>query len=260
MKRFLIILNIIIWSFVCYEAFANPIDDKCPQHVAYGAPISKIADNQGQYICRIGYAVHYNYTTKVSEYAVEKITKTSIIGKATRKDDFREDPAVPVQHRSTLKDYVASGYDRGHMAPAADFYYSVEAMSESFYLTNMMPQVPGNNRGIWKYLETYTRAWAEAYGEVYVITGTVFAPSKATIGNKVQVPSHVYKIVYVPSIEQAIAFMFPNEKLPVEDLPKYVVSIVDVENKTGLKFLPNLPQLKHQIKSNKANFKEWVGQ
>lgn len=256
MKKILVSLLLL----ASLQVFANPIDDSCPQHVIHGAPVSILSNTSTQYICRTGYAVHYDYSTKVSEYAVEKVTKASIVGKATRKDDFREDPSVPAQFRATLKDYQASGYDRGHMAPAADFYYSPEAMSESFYLTNMMPQVPGNNRGIWKYLETYTRAWAEAYGEAYVITGTIFSPSKAVIGNNVKVPSHVYKIVYIPSVEKVIAFNFPNEKLPVEDLPKYVVSVVDIESKTGLKFFPKLPLVKQSIKTQRANFKEWAGQ
>ena len=165
-----------------------------------------------------------------------------------------------MKYRSTLKDYQGTGYDRGHMAPAADFYYSAEAMSESFYLTNMMPQVPGNNRGIWKYLETYTRAWAEAFGEVYVITGTIYSPARGTIGANVKVPSHVYKIVYAPLSNKSISFIFPNEKLPVDDLEKYIVTVVDVESATGLKFFPTLPVNKAAMKTTKANFKEWVGQ
>ena len=256
MKKLLFILSLAFVTVVV----ANPIDDKCPQHVLYGAPVSKLPANQTQYLCRIGYAVHYNYATKVSEYAVEKVTTQSVKGTAARKDDFREDPEVPVQYRATLKDYQGAGYDRGHMAPAADMRTSVQAMSESFFLTNMMPQVPGNNRGIWKYTETYTRAWAEAFGEVYVITGTIFAQPVAPIGNNVQVPSHIYKIVVVPSTGKSISFLFPNVKLPVEDLPKYVVSISEIEQYTGLLIMPKLPQNYQVIKTTKANFAEWAGQ
>lgn len=253
------ILSVFLFLYVGL-VLANPIDDNCPQHVVYGAPISKLPSNQTQYLCRIGYAVHYNYATKVSEYSVQKVTAASIKGTAPRKDDFREDLEVPPQHRATLKDYQGSGYDRGHMAPAADMRTSPQAMSESFYLTNMMPQVPGNNRGIWKYTETYTRAWAEAFGEVYVVTGTIIGDFPISLGNRLQVPSHVYKIVIVPSTGKSISFLFPNQKLPVEHLPKYIVSISDIEEYTGLTIMPLLPQNFHAIKTSRANFAEWAGQ
>lgn len=256
MKKLIFILGI----FLSTLGLANPIDDKCSMHVLYGAPVSKVPANQGQYICRTGYALHYLYGTKVSEYAVEKVTRKSIAGTAARKDDFREDPAVPESHRATLKDYQGSGYDRGHMAPAADFTYSAEAMSESFFLTNMMPQNPGNNRGIWKYTETYTRSWADAYEEVYVITGTIFDKDVGTLGNGVKVPAHIYKIVIVPLIGKSIAFLFPNEKIPAEDLPKYIVSIADIETHAGIVIMPKLPQVTKLNKTTKAIWKEWAGQ
>ena len=255
MKKLFSILLLAFAGFV----FANPIDDKCPQHVVYGAPVSQVPDNQGQYLCRLGYAAHYNYATKVSEYVVEKITAQSIVGNAPRKDEFREDPEVPPQFRSTLKDYQGSGLDRGHMAPAADFYYSPQAMSESFFLTNMMPQVPGNNRGIWKFTEEYTRFWAKTYNEIYAITGVAYLQDMGKMGpGAVAIPSHVYKIVIVPSTGKSISFFYPNAKLPVEDMPKYVVTIADIEKATNLQIMPKLPPQFQSIKNTKANFSEWV--
>lgn len=256
MKKLLVALSLLFTSLV----FANPIDDKCSQHVIYGAPISAVPENQGQYICRLGYAARYNYSTKVSEYVVEKVTAKSVVGTAPRKDEFREDPEVPPQYRATLKDYQGSGYDRGHMAPAADFYYSVQAMSESFFLTNMMPQVPGNNRGIWKYTEEYTRAWAKAYEEIYVITGVVYSEPVTKFGNNVMVPAYLYKIVVAPKANKSIAIMYPNQKLPIEDIPKYIVTISDIESYTGINFMPNLPPTLKSLELTKANWKEWSGQ
>jgi endonuclease G len=239
--------------------FANPIDDDCPQYVTYGAPVSTVPDKQSQYLCKTGYALHYIYRNKLSEYAVERVTKLSVSGNVPRKDEFREDPELPAQYRATLKDYVGSGYDRGHMAPAADLAFSAQAMSESFFLSNMMPQAPGNNRGIWKYLETYIRDWADLYGEVYVITGTVVDKASKQIGSGVIVPTRIYKIVYVPSMEKTISFLFPNEKLPTQDIPKYIVTIDDIEKLTGLTFLPKLPPNQQIIKKTKARWEDWPG-
>ena len=135
MKKFLIALNVVIWSLVGYEvAHANPIDQYCPQHVVWGAPqIHQEGNNQ--YLCRQGYAVNYNYNTKVAYFVVETIWGQSLASKAAvRGNDFREDTDIPPQYRQTLKDYVNYGLDRGHMATAADFVYSPLAMSESFLL------------------------------------------------------------------------------------------------------------------------------
>lgn len=255
MKTVTFLITLLYAAFVA----ANPIDDNCPSHVIYGAPVSSVPDIQSQYMCKTGYALHYVYSNKLSEYAVEHVTKASVVGSVPRKDEFREDPEVPVQHRATLKDYVGSGYDRGHMAPAADLAFSAQAMSESFFLSNMMPQAPGNNRGIWKYLETYVRTWADVYGEVFVITGTVLDKPTKQIGDGVTVPGRIYKIVYAPYNEKAIAFLFPNEKLPVDSMPKYIVTIEEIEKITGLKFLPNLPFRLQNIKKTKANWADWPG-
>jgi endonuclease G len=230
------VLTVILLAFAS-AVFANPIDDKCPQHVWQGAP--KLKDGNNQYLCRVGYAVNYNYNTKVAYYAVEHIVPANLVKNAPRKDDFREDPEVPAPHRQTLADYTGMGYDRGHVAPAADMTFDAKAMSESFYLTNMMPQVPGNNRGIWKYLEENVRYWAQVKGEVYVITGALFE-GQPKMMNKVAIPSHVYKIIIDPKTGSQIAFLFPNEKLDPKLIDNYAVSVATIEQKTGINFSPAL--------------------
>jgi endonuclease G len=216
---------------------ANGIDDKCKQHVWNGAPIK--AEGNNQYLCRTAYAVNYNYTTKVAFYVVEHIAVANLAKNAARGNDFREDPEIPVQHRQTLPDYTGMGFDRGHMAPAADMTFSAQAMSESFFLTNMMPQVPGNNRGIWKYLEENTRYWAQIKGDIYVITGTIF-DAQPKMMNKVAIPSHVYKIVIDPKTGKQIAYLFPNEKIDPNLIDNYAVSVAFIEIKTGINFSPKL--------------------
>jgi endonuclease G, mitochondrial len=104
----------------------------------------------------------------------------------------------------------------------------------------MVPQVgKGMNQGIWKDLEEKVRTWAIARGELFIFTGPVYeGGAKETIGkNGVAVPSHLYKIIYDPSKREAVAFLMPNEPLKPPDMPKYIVSIRDVEAKTGLDFL-----------------------
>lgn len=132
------------------------------------------------------------------------------------------------------------------MSPAGDMRWDEQAMSESFYLSNMIPQVGvGMNRGIWKDLEGKVRLWALERGELYIYTGPIYADSAKpkTIGsNKVGVPSHIYKIIFDPIKIEAIAYIMPNKKLKTKDMPNYIVSIREIEKKTGLNFLSTLNQ------------------
>ena len=235
---------------------ANPIDDKCSHTVIWGAPQVKV-EGDNQYICKSAYAINLNYKTKVAYFVTEHITPESLAVKnASRKDDFREDPEIPVEFRVTLKDYNGSGLDRGHMAPAADFGIDSKLMSESFFMSNMMPQSQGNNRGIWKFTEEQVRAWATK-SEVYVITGTIYDGAYKTIGNGVGVPTYLYKIVIQPSNKRMIAFLYPNDKLNPKDIAKFVVPVSEIETKAGIDFSPKIPADLKALESVAAKYEDW---
>ena len=249
------ILLILILSIT--GVWANPIDDQCPQHVLLGAPVSKIKQNT-QYLCKINYAIHYRYDTKTAEYVAEHVTKENILGSSKRKDDFRPDPAIPAQYNATLKDYAGHPYDRGHLAPAGNNTQNDQVMSESFFLSNMVPQVPNHNRGIWKQLEEYVRDWVVDHNmDIYVISGTIYQSGHLTIGdNKVGVPTHLWKVIVDRQEGKAIAFLFPNAALPVADLPNYATTVETVEKSTGINFMPKLPKAKSQVEKT-LDLKKW---
>ena len=154
-----------------------------------------------------------------------------------RTDDFRRDRAVTTGS-ATLADYRHSGYDRGHLAPAAAMAWSQGVMSESFYLSNMSPQDPGFNRGIWRQLEARVRDWADLHGEVFVVTGPVLESELPTIGpSGVSVPAYYYKVVVdlrPPGVE-GIGFILPNGSAN-QSIGRYTVSIDSVEAFTGIDF------------------------
>ena len=235
MKKFLYLL-----ALMPVAAFANPIDDNCPQHTTMGAPISSLTKNT-QYICHGNYAIHYRYDTKTAEYVVEHLDATDISGPAKRKDDFRPDPLIPDELEASLADYKASGYDRGHLVPAADNRTDKEQMSESFFLSNMIPQNPNHNRGIWRILELGVRNTALT-NDIYAASGTIYDEGYTVIGNGLGVPTRVWKVVYNATNNEAIGFLFPNEKIAVKDLPKYVVTVDAVEAATGINFFPQLDE------------------
>jgi endonuclease G, mitochondrial len=223
------------------SAWANPIDDNCPQHTTLGAPVSSIKENT-QYICHTNYAVHYRYDTKTAEFVVERLDRADITGPAKRKNNFGPDPKVDDAKEAQLDDYKGHPYDRGHLSPAADNRADDNQMSESFYLTNMVPQDPGHNRGIWRILEIAVRNTAMT-NDIYVVSGTIYDPGFKTIGaGKVGVPSRIWKIVYNATNGETIAFLFPNAKLSTKDLPKYAVTVDEVEKATGINVFPKLDE------------------
>jgi endonuclease G len=253
MKKLLLLL------LVPFAVFANPIDDQCPQHVLRGAPVSPQAPGTTQYLCKTNYGIHYRYDTKTAEYVVQHVTVESISGPAKRKDDFRPDPAIPKQHQSQLSDYAGFPFDRGHLSPGADNTQNDVVMSESFFLSNTVPQVPNHNRGIWKQLETAVRNWVKEGKDIYVVSGTVYANGYQTIGtNRVGIPTHMWKVVVDRKNSKAIAFLFPNAPLPVKDLPKYATTIGTIEQYTGINFMPQLtPQQKAVLEDTPPNLAEW---
>ena len=251
--------KLLLLLLIPFAVLANPIDDLCPQHVLRGAPVSPITANT-QYLCKQNYAIHYRYDTKTAEYVVQHVTLQSISGPAKRKDDFRADPAIPPEHRSVLSDYAGFPFDRGHLSPGADNTINDAIMSESFFLSNMVPQVPNHNRGIWKQLETYVRNWVAEGKDIYVASGTIYAPGYQTIGaNRVGIPTHMWKVVVDRKSSKSIAFLFPNAPLPVADLPKYATSIDAIEQATGINFMPQLTPAQESKLETGINLADWSG-
>jgi len=209
----------------------------CPQFLPNG-PVAYSAQPGDQELCRINYAVIHRCSVKAPVAVFEHLTRESMTGPAKRKDNFRADPQVFQQCQATLQDYATVGktHDRGHMAPAGNNTTNEQIMSESFFLSNMVAQVAGNNRGIWKQLETWERDWASKGGDFYIVSGGIFDQGYPTTGNGLGIPTRLYKIIYEKNSKQAMAYLMPNEKLPVQDLPKYQVPVSAVEQATGIRF------------------------
>jgi endonuclease G len=241
-------------------AHAGQIDEQCPEFVFHGTPVSSY--DETQQLCKTNWAVHYLLPIKASEFVVEKIDQEDVTGSAVRRNDFRADTQVSAEYRAELSDYVGEGYDRGHLSPAAANTNSVEIMSESFLLTNMVPQVPNLNRGIWLRLELRVRNWVRDHNkDIYAVSGAVYNEGFLSIGNGVAVPTHMFKVVVDSANNKGIAFYFPNDlglKIPQRDLPQYAMSIRDVEKLTGINFHPLLPANLEHIETD-FNIELWPG-
>jgi len=220
------------------SAHADALED-CSHHIKYGPP-----STDAVVLCRTGYVLSHDGSRKVPRWVAYHMTKQLIAGGSVpRSDDFRADSDLPAGQRSELSDYRGSGFDRGHMAAAEDMSWDELAMSESFLLSNMAPQVgAGFNNGIWKSLENRVRKWAVDRDELYVVTGPIYRGTNIqTIGgNAVNVPTHFYKVIFDPIRVEAIAFILPNASNPTSELPTFITSVRAVEQQTGLNFHPNL--------------------
>lgn len=205
-------------------------------------PIMK-SNTGGQILKRKGYTLSYNADYKTPQWVAWELTKKETKGKEGRTDKFLPDPDVRGAKAYT-GDYTKSGYDRGHMAPAADMKWSRKAMEESFYMSNICPQNPNLNRGDWNDLEEKSRHWAKKYGVVYIACGPIYDNKRPKrIGNnKVAVPDAFYKVVLINDKKnpKAIGFIFPN-KAGHKPLKKYVVTVDSVEKRTNIDFFSALP-------------------
>jgi endonuclease G len=184
---------------------------------------------------------HTNYTShfsKSKKYPVmvewwETKAKVGCPNPLPRRDAFQPDPQAIIE-TDIKADYVGSGYDRGHMSPAASNQCQTAGVQiESFYMSNMSAQTHRLNAGDWKSLEVMTREWAVKDDSVHIWAGNVGEIKK--IG-KVSVPKQCWKVVYYKKSKEWMAFLFENDQSKPDGIYNNKVELVDIEKLTGLKF------------------------
>ena len=199
------------------------------------------------------YTIGYDLSKRHAAYVSYVITPSDIEGNAKRKNNFKPDPLLPEQFSAQDEDYYKSGFDRGHLCPAADMKVSQTCMDKSFYYSNMSPQLAGFNRGVWKKLEAQVREWCKNSDSLKIITGPIFSKSDTTLGpNNICVPQRYYKTVlrYKNDSSSMIGFILNNESSKNE-LSTFSVSIDEIESKTEIDFYKYLPdEIEEKLESN----------
>ncbi|HEX2686120.1 MAG TPA: DNA/RNA non-specific endonuclease [Kofleriaceae bacterium] len=225
------------------------------KHTTLGIPAPASTSNTNAFLSvKSEYVLSYNGSRKVPNWVSWELN-SSYLGSTPRQDDFRPDdtfpPSVP---QASLADYSGSGYDRGHMCPSADRTLTVTANSQTFYLTNMVPQAANNNQGPWASLENDCRALVQAGKELFIISGGTFSASSNTVGSGVVVPDETFKVIVVldavgqgPSNVTAntrvIGVLMPNENTQISksaDWHNFRVSVDSIETLTGDDFLSDV--------------------
>lgn len=208
--------------------------------------------SENQIVYHTIYTLSYSEKHEQAEWVAYKLLKNSINNSVKRGDNFREDLKVKTGSAS-LDDYKNSGFDRGHLAPAKSMSLNEQTMSESFFMSNMSPQFPSFNRGIWKQLEEKVRSWISISDSLYVVSGPVLKNTQSYIGsNRVAVPSYYYKSIirFNKNKMFGIGFLLKNESSN-KSLTSFVVSIDSVEKVTGLNFFVKLDStIQNQLESN----------
>lgn len=196
------------------------------------------------------YEVCYSEDHFQAFWTFHKLTKESINGNQKRTNNFKRDYRLldPIGSR----DYRGSGFDRGHLVPAGDMKLNHTSMSESFYMTNMSPQISAFNSGVWRALESGIRKEVLKRGDAFVVTAPILNSliNYDRIWSSVSIPDEYYKIVYFPEDQSMIAFLIPNKSQKGHKYTEFRVTVDELEALTGFDFFSELPdELEEMLES-----------
>ena len=227
--------------------------------------VSSIASINNYLLVKPQYVMSYNNKTHTANWVSWQLNR-SWIGTADRQDNFRPDDSLPdAWYKVRPNDYMGSGYDRGHIAPSADRTRNEADNSATFLMSNMMPQVPEVNRGVWGDLEEYCRELVQQGKELYIIAGPVGRNGSIGRKQKIAVPAKNWKVIVVldrPGLgmqginanTRTIAVMMPNDaSVKGRGWKSFRVSVARVERETGLNFLSNVPLQVQQVIESKVD-------
>jgi endonuclease G len=200
------------------------------------------------------YSLSYKEEYENAEWVAYSLVPKQISKAQRERPYFIRDPKVKTKS-AHYKNYYPNGYEKGHLLPAADMRFSLDAFDDTFYTSNVSPMDHYFNAGIWNDLEKQVRYWTKRYGKLYIITGGVLKPDLERIGREdVAVPDEFYKIILdyknAKNIK-IIAFLIPHKNLK-PGLKKYVVTVDSIEKLTGIDFFSALPDsLENELEANK---------
>lgn len=201
-------------------------------------------ERKEQVIRHEGYTVSYNSDYRIPNWVAWELNADEAkSNKVPRSDKFYPDPEVKGA-TALNEDYTGTGFDRGHLAPAADMKWSEKAMRECFYFSNICPQNRKMNGGIWRVIEEKSRKWAIQHDTILIVAGPVITEKMRRLGkNRVAVPNHFYKVIctYSNNKYQGVAFLLENRDYGKTPLWSLAIPIDSVERATGIEFFPTLP-------------------
>ena len=245
------------WIILVALACLSACDFVAPAPEGMEIPTVAAADNIIEYQ---GYTVSYNTKTLIPNWVAYELTDEETRGDAGREDKVFSMDMSFKGPQARREDYSKSGWTKGHMAPARDFSWSDDALTETFYFMNVCPQDETLNAKDWNFLEKKVRSWAREYGKVWVVSGPIIGSNKyGTIGeDKVVVPDAFFKVVMVSqgALYSAIAFVMGNDAQRYY-LANCSMSVNELEHLTGLDFYPALPDTIEELVEEAYDLSVW---
>lgn len=235
MKHLLVLFLLLTSSVSQAWEQRNPLpQNSCKLHAPWGFPNAEGITP----ICRQAYYVGYDPLAKIPKFVTTEVTPGHVLGCVERSNAFAADASV--KDGPTPKDYVGSGFDKGHQVPDGELSWDPQVEHESFLMTNMAPQAGSLNRGIWKLLETAVRSWVDDLRQPFVVfTGSVYNSRDKKIGRGVVVPHAFYKVVVNEVTLEYAAWEFPHvSPYPNlgNDLKKFRTSVEKIQKESGVIF------------------------
>ena len=239
---------IILLGFILYQCTDNnsvkPILSTSSkiQHIYAGLPIATNDPDSIKRLDRTGYVVGYDEQRKNPAWVAYHLT--AIEKKPTSKRPSRFNTDKETEAKVSHKDYTHSGYDRGHMAPnyGISTRYGRAAQIETFLMSNIVPQKPNLNRGVWRELEMKVAKLANRFDSVYIITGPIYDNQIEKIKNKIEIPDSFYKIIVdvENNIPRALAFIMPQNVKRKDEPENFLTSIDEIEKTNRLRLFCRL--------------------
>ena len=226
--------------FVAAPAYAATA---CPDHFVFGREPEMVNPKLAVgtvALCFIGYGVLHSGQTRTPLWSAEHLTVASLLEaqQTPRRNRFHAEARVERGQRAEIADYVRSGYDRGHMSPSGDMP-GAAAQGESFSLSNVVPQAPRLNRGLWEGIESAVRTLARRAGEIYVVTGPAFTGGELqSLQGRVLIPTSTWKAIYDPRQNAAGVYLAAN----TDDAQPQSISVAQLREMTGIDPFPGLPE------------------
>ncbi len=244
-KIYLLLMALSIIGFWVFENFYTPAEYSVAEEGRLEtAPVPENllpASSEREVVRHAYYMLAYDEATEQAAWVAYMLRPEHLSREDRERPYFIEDPFVKTKS-ADWRNYRGSGYDRGHLLPAGDRRFSIQAYNETFYTSNISPQDREFNAGIWNDLEQQVRAWCRRYGPLLVVTGGVLQPGLPTIGDEdVAVPQAFYKIIYRQGKKgpELIAFLIPNRDTR-QPLQNFIVSVDSLEALTGIDFFAAL--------------------
>jgi len=240
MKNILFIFASLLSAYASAQTYELPVQASREQLVKHT-------------LFRLSYSEGY----ELPSWAAWQLTPDQARATGTFREKYDEDPMVATGTSST-KDYRDAGFIMAQLVPVEDMFISPQAVTESFLMSNIVPQKPAFNKYIWKTNAKLIREWAKEGNTLYIVSGPVLAdaPFGSFGPNKVSIPTRYYKAVLDVNGERAIGFLFRNNV--ASGTPKsFAVSVDDLEKITGLDFFPSLPDNLEQKVEGSSDFSKW---